>query len=116
MKNILTIIFFFLVSTTSVFAVIPEVKCGWLPGCEKSKHTEGPINAIVHLIGEFIQYVAVFAVIVLMISGIMYLVSGGEEEKVKKAKTWIMWSLIWVLLSISAWTIINLINNITITL
>ena len=46
-----------------------------------------------------------------MISGIMYMLSWGQEEKIKKAKTWIIWSLVWVLLSISSWYIINIINN-----
>jgi len=29
-----------------------------------------------------------------VLSGMMYILSGGEEEKVKKAKSWITWSLI----------------------
>lgn len=121
MKKTLTTLLFSLISFTPVLAAKPEINCGWLPGCNDkwsgtSGHSDGPVEFVVHIIGELIQYVAVLAVIVLMISGIMYLVSGWEEEKVKKAKTWIIWSLVWVLLSISAWTIINLINNITITL
>lgn len=58
-----------------------------------------------------IKYTAVLAVVALMIAGIMYLVSGGEEERVKKAKKWIIWSLIGVLVSVSAWFIVNVINN-----
>ena len=116
MKKLLTSLFLSVVSMTPALAVGPDIKCAWLPGCEDSGNKEGPIEAIVHLVWLLIQYVAVIAVIALMISGIMYLVSGWEEEKVKKAKTWIIWSLIWVVLSISAWTIINIINNITITL
>jgi hypothetical protein len=50
----------------------------------------------------------------LILSGMMYLVSWGEEEKVKKAKMWIVWSLVWVFLSVSAWGIINMLNNIKI--
>jgi len=64
------------------------------------------------LISNMIKYVAVIAVIALMISWIMYLLSWGEEEKVKKAKSWIIWSLVWVFLSISAMWIIEIINNI----
>jgi hypothetical protein len=41
-----------------------------------------------------IKYTSVIAVIALMIAGIMYLISGGEEEKIKKAKRWIIWALI----------------------
>jgi len=66
------------------------------------------------LIETMIRYVAIIAVITLMVSWIMYLISGWEEEKVKKAKNWIMWSLAWVLVSISAMWIIQIINNIKI--
>jgi hypothetical protein len=66
------------------------------------------------VIWELIKYVAVVAVLSVMISGVLYLVSGWEEEKVKKAKTWIIWSLVWVFLSVSAWGLINLLNNLII--
>jgi hypothetical protein len=60
-----------------------------------------------------IQYVAIFAVIGLMISGVMYLFSGWEEEKVARAKRWITWSLVWVVVSLSAWFIISTLGNIS---
>ncbi|USN58044.1 MAG: hypothetical protein H6767_06960 [Candidatus Peribacteria bacterium] len=62
-----------------------------------------------------IKYVAVAAVIALMLAGAMYLVSGGEEEKVKKAKTWVIWALAGVLISVSASLIINIVNNLFIS-
>ena len=102
---------------------LPKVNCIWLPGCvdkDISKPTPASTKkdlwkvVITSLIWNLIQYVAVFAVIALMLSGIMYLVSWGEEEKVKKAKSWITWSLIWVLLSTTAWWIINIVNNLII--
>jgi hypothetical protein len=49
-----------------------------------------------------------------MISGVMYMVSWGEEEKTKKAKSWIIWSLVGVFLSISSYYIISTIANINI--
>jgi hypothetical protein len=44
----------------------------------------------------------------------MYLLSGWDDEKTKKAKYWIIYSLLWVIISVSAWGIINLINNLKI--
>lgn len=64
-----------------------------------------------NIISTFIQYIAVIAVISLMLSGIMYLLSAWEEEKVKKAKNWIIWSLVWVFLSVFAYSIVWFINN-----
>jgi succinate dehydrogenase/fumarate reductase cytochrome b subunit len=54
-----------------------------------------------------IKYVAVLAVIALMISGVMYMFSDWEEEKTKKAKSWILWSLTAVVLSISSYYIVT---------
>jgi hypothetical protein len=49
-----------------------------------------------------------------MLWGVMYILSGWEEEKVKKAKWWIIWSLVGVFMSVSAWWIISFITQITI--
>ena len=101
----------------------PTISCVWLAWCENDSMTSpSPVNtsndiwieAINSIIWEIIQFVAVVAVISLILSGLMYLISWWEEEKTKKAKTWIIWSLIWVFLSISAWWIIGILNRITI--
>jgi len=99
----------------------PKLHCVWLPWCENSnKSSPGLENTsentsliwISSIITELIKYISVIAVLAVMISWVMYMTSWWEEEKVKKAKNWIIWSLVWVLLSISAWWIINMINNI----
>lgn len=63
---------------------------------------------------ELIKFVAAVAVIALMLSWIMLIISGWQEEKFKKAKTWFIWSLIWVLVSLSAWFLISFLNNLSI--
>ncbi len=105
------------------WANAPSVNCVWLPGCPDSDIANpssadvSQMNTLVwisNIVWELIKYVAVVAVISLMIAWVMYMVSGGEEEKTKKAKNWIIWSLVWVLLSISAWWIIKMLNAINI--
>ncbi len=122
---ILILSFFTFVWINNTFAESkpPSVNCYGLPGCY-DKNISNPwsasiaknhgIDKVSNLIWNLIQYVAVFAVIALILSGVMYLISWGEEEKVKKAKSWIIWSLVWVILSVSAWGIISILNNITI--
>lgn len=97
----------------------PPINCAWLPWCkwdsevaiDASTWANIGIDFIKNIISEFIQLIAVIAVFALIFSGIMYLLSMWEDEKVKRAKNWIIYSLIWVLLSVSAWWIINLLNN-----
>ena len=118
-KIFITIMLLFF--SSYAYAAAPSVNCVWLPGCVDSNimNPTSPrisdniwIMLISNIIWEVIQYIAVIAVIALIISGIMYLISGWEEDKAKKAKNWIIWSLVWVLVSISAWWIINVLNNI----
>ena len=125
LKKILFIfIGFFLIFSWFVFAnEQPWINCAWLPWCKSDDITN--TQKVPSNVGDFtetfalkiavlIQYVAVLAVISVMLWGIFYMLSWGEEEKLKKAKTWIIWSLVWVFASVSAWFIINLINEIQI--
>jgi len=115
-------IFFILVSIFSsniVFAGnesgIP-IHCEWLPGCDSPTDTWVVEKVGSNIIAEMIKYIAVLAVIALMISGIMYMFSNWEEEKTKKAKSWILWSLTAVVLSISSYYLITTIANLNINL
>ncbi|QFR38660.1 hypothetical protein A9Q91_00300 [Candidatus Gracilibacteria bacterium 28_42_T64] len=108
---------------SKVFAAAPTVNCIGLPGCADTD-VANPIPSdisknigttlVTNIISQMIQYVAVVAVISLMLSGVMYLVSGGEEEKTKRAKSWIMWSLVGVFMSIFAYGIVKIVNNFSI--
>jgi len=114
MKNkIYTFLLLLIVFINKPYAAKPEIPDLGLPW-EKGSNINIAWDVWWKLISIFIQYVAVIAVISLMISWVKYLLANWEEEKVKKAKSWIIWSLVWVLLSISAWGLINIINNIRI--
>ncbi len=95
------------------YAAVPDISCGALPGCGDSKieSWDQIYGVLWNIIAALIQYVAIFAVIAVMIWWIMYLISSWDEEKIKKAKTVIIWSLVWVFVSVAAWSIINVVNN-----
>jgi len=112
----------------NIFSAPPAVNCFWLPWCG-DPNIETPLSPsnydkpswkistwISNLVSNIIKYVAVVAVISLMIAWLMYLLSWWEEEKLNKAKKMVIWSLVWVLLSVSAWMIINIINEAKIAL
>jgi hypothetical protein len=111
MKKILyTTIWILLFQINNVSATKPVLPNLWLPW--DSVNVDKITGTVWwKLISTFIEYVAIIAVISLMLSWVMYLIANWDEEKVKKAKNWIIWSLVWVLLSISAWWIINIINK-----
>lgn len=123
MKKLFLIFFIFFSSFFIIFSswyatnTPPSIVCEWLPGCISTGDGK-PVVPKKTLIIEFlaawawvlIKYVAVIAVISLMWGGVLYMLSWGKEDKMKKAKAWIIWSLVWVFFSVSAWFIINVIN------
>jgi hypothetical protein len=118
---------FFIVWLSNVFAVpawkeTVKINCHGLPWCADTK-IEAPTPGyvwwnsniwaeyILDIIHLMLQYVSVIAVIALMLSWVLYLFSAWEEEKTKKAKSWIMWSLIWVLVALSSNFLVSTIIN-----
>ncbi|MCH8518766.1 pilin [Candidatus Gracilibacteria bacterium] len=94
----------------NVFASTPRPNCDGLPGCSDGSNTI-TFSVIGNLTATVIQYVAVIAVLAVMYGGILYLLSSGDDEKIKKAKNVIIWALVGVFVSVTAWTMINILNN-----
>ena len=115
---LLCLVNFTWIFTEQIFAgSAPDLNCTWLPWCDWGDDVSKNVamGMVSKIIWELIKYVAAIAVLSLMISWVMYIISWWEEEKVKKAKTAIIWSFAGVFLSISAWSIINLINGFSIS-
>ncbi|EKD66826.1 MAG: hypothetical protein ACD_49C00009G0051 [uncultured bacterium (gcode 4)] len=88
----------------------------WLPGFYEGDgiiKTENPIKFLFVIIKEVTKYVAILAIIATMIGWLMFLFSAWSDEKVKKAKNVIIYSIIWVLVSIASFTLVDIINNLT---
>lgn len=113
MRKLLLLLLISLASIDFTMAIAPSIVWGGLPGSWASGD-KVITKYIPSLIATFIKYIAVIAVISTMISWLMYLTSAWKEDTTKKAKSWIIYSLAWVLLSVSAWFIINLINTVSI--
>lgn len=100
----------------NAYAAAPTVNCGGLPWCwDDANNVDSIYGVIWNIIALMIQYITVLAVLAVMIWGIMYLLALWDEEKAKKAKNIIIWSLVWVFLSVSAWSIIGIVNNFNIS-
>ncbi len=106
------IILFFVLLNLKINTVLwnePYIGCDWLPWCSSS--SAGALKFIWKIVAELIKYVAVVAVIALILAWFMYIFSWWEEEKVKTARKWIIWSIVAVFISISWYFLINLIND-----
>lgn len=110
MKKVFIILFVYLnYFVNSSFAVWPHLESYWVPS-NSSDTTE----FLKDLIEEFLQVVLALAVFSLIFSWIYFIVSSWSDEKISKARKWIIWSLVWVFLSTLSWWIINWLNNIQI--
>lgn len=69
---------------------------------------------IVKIIKEAIKYVGLLAILAISWGGITFLTSMGNDEKVKHAKHTIIYALIGVLLSVVAYTIVDIVNSLRI--
>jgi hypothetical protein len=85
-----------------------------ITNCQTPSTVESDVNT---LIGDVITYalmaVGAIAVIFLIIGGITFATSGGEAEKVKKAKSTILYSVIGLALAVLANIIVSLVFGIT---
>jgi hypothetical protein len=66
--------------------------------------TDGQIEAVVSF---FFIIAGIISVIMIIIGGYWYVLSGGDPQKVKKAKDTILYAAVGLVISLMAWTIIN---------
>ena len=73
------------------------------------------IQAVVNIINFVLSLLGLVAVIMIIIGGFKYMMSGGDEDKVKKAKKLLISGLVGLIIIILAYAIasfvINLIQN-----
>ena len=85
-----------------------------LDDSEYNKNSNDTVsNILIKVIKWFLRILAILAVLVLIIAGIMYILSGGDEGKVETAKKWIIYAIIGLIVALLAWVIVNLITDLT---
>jgi hypothetical protein len=85
-----------------------------LPGCDKYYETNiDPIknNLLTTVISRLVIYVGIAAIITLMVSGLYYLISLGNEEKTKKANKMIFYSIFGLVIAVFSYVIIQIVVN-----
>lgn len=119
LANILLLWWIFL---APAYAKIEKPQSMWLPTFSTNKDLVGdvvqvrkdnPHGFLTKWIAEWIKYVWLLAVISLIIGWFMYMISYWSDDKTKKAKNIIMYSIIGVLVSIAAYSLVDIINNIS---
>lgn len=84
---------------------------GWLVKAT----TSNPHWFLTKWIAEAIKYVWLLAIISLIIWWFIYITSMWDDSKTKKAKNIIIYSIAWIIVAMSAFAIVELVNNINIS-
>ncbi len=87
-------------------------------GRDKVKYTDNTNTDIPTIILKIITFLLTFlaalAVLVILVAGIMYITSGGDEGKVETAKNWIMYAIIGLIIALLGWVIVNIVSTLVI--
>ncbi len=99
-----------------VFANAQAVDPGsYQTGLDNTKYNETGNETVATIVIKVINWLlgilAALAVLVLIIAGIMYILSGGDEGKVETAKTWIIYAIIGLIIALLGYVIINIVSN-----
>jgi len=106
------LIFFSVVFFTTSKAIAGPYS-GWdpglLPDVGLSDTSVGTLieNALLYLLYIF----GFIAVIAFVIAGFMYLFAAGDEGQIKKAKTYMVWSIVGIVVALSGLIIITAVTN-----
>ncbi len=127
MKKILILLIISLFPLVTFADKWPWINCYWLPGCNIQKQwlndyqtdyeTKKEVSFswwvvyLTNVISDGIKYTAVFSVLAIIMSGIYFVSSAWNEDKAKRAKKLVTWSIIWVLISTSAWSMVSILNK-----
>ncbi|TSC90278.1 MAG: hypothetical protein G01um10142_450 [Parcubacteria group bacterium Gr01-1014_2] len=75
--------------------------------------TLAELGSLIAIVGSFLTNIAVlFAIIAIVVSGIMYMRAGSDTTKITNAQTWLRNALIGALIVLGVGVIINTIANV----
>lgn len=90
---------------------LPKPQSFGLPFEKSASDTPKVISS---MIKQVVLYTGVLAILALTWGGFLFITAFGQDEQVKKAKSVIKFAFIGVILSISAYAIIDIVNRLTV--
>jgi len=69
------------------------------------------VEVITRIITFLLTFLAALAVLIILVAGVMYITSGGDEGKVETAKNWILYAIIGLIIALLGWVIVNIVSG-----
>ena len=91
---------------------IPDAEGADVAPIEGDISIEGILSVGKTIANILIAVVAIVAVIFIVIGGLQYVVSGGDEERVKKARDQLIYGIVGLVVALLAFGVVSLANSI----
>ena len=103
----ITIMTFCVIGTSSVSALTLQegAEAARCDGCPADLF--GPMGAFRQITNTILYIVGIIAVIMLIIGGIKYVLSGGDSKKVTDAKNTVLYAIIGLVIAVFSYAIVN---------
>ena len=70
------------------------------------------VEVILNNIANFaLGIITIIAVIIFILAGGMWMTSGGDSDKIKTARTWIIYAVVGLLIAFGGWALIKLVTT-----
>ncbi len=68
-------------------------------------------KVIEKVLNYVLGFLAVLSILMIVIAGIMYITSGGDEGRVDKAKSWLTYSIVGLIVALLGFVIVSTVSN-----
>ena len=100
---------------TSAMLTLPAVTMAQYEGTQGETYglaEEDNIGEVLTTVLEYVLgFLAVLSILMIVVAGIMYITSGGDESRVDKAKSWLTYAIIGLIVALLGYVIVSTVGN-----
>ena len=74
-------------------------------------HNSSVNSVLVGVLYKVLGFIASLAILMIVVSGIMYMISGGDNGKVETAKNWLTYSVIGLVVALLGYVIVKTVSG-----
>lgn len=99
---------------SSTMLLLPAVVAAQyaVPSAPGGVATDADANALIlKLINWFLTFLASLSILMIVVAGIMYITSGGDEGRVDTAKRWLTYSIVGLVVALLGYVIVRSVSG-----
>lgn len=99
----------------TVFGLPLMVGAQWDPATGASSadlSTDGAETVLQNILNTILALLALLAVLGFVISGVMFITAGGNDDRLKSAKAWLLYSIVGIVVALIGYIVVGFISGI----